>query len=136
MRRAVLFAIALLAALAALALIQQGAGWPRRIAGGLLVAAGLPLVLLARRQLGEAFAVSPRAKGLVKTGLYARIPHPMYLFLDTVLLGAILLLGRAWPLLLWGGLVGVQAWQARREAQVLEGAFGDAYREYRSRTWW
>jgi len=28
-----------------------------------------------------------------------------------------------------------QAIRARREARVLEKAFGDAYREYRSRTW-
>jgi protein-S-isoprenylcysteine O-methyltransferase Ste14 len=29
----------------------------------------------------------------------------------------------------------MQIWRARREAQVLEAAFGDAYREYRRKTW-
>jgi protein-S-isoprenylcysteine O-methyltransferase Ste14 len=29
----------------------------------------------------------------------------------------------------------MQTFRARREAQVLEGAFGDAYREYRRKTW-
>jgi len=29
----------------------------------------------------------------------------------------------------------VQMIRARREAQVLEAAFGDAYREYRRKTW-
>jgi protein-S-isoprenylcysteine O-methyltransferase Ste14 len=29
----------------------------------------------------------------------------------------------------------VQTLRARREARVLETAFGDAYREYRSKTW-
>ena len=28
------------------------------------------------------------------------------------------------------------AWAARREVRVLERAFGDAYREYRTKTWW
>ena len=29
----------------------------------------------------------------------------------------------------------IQAIRARREARVLEAAFGDAYRQYRSQTW-
>jgi protein-S-isoprenylcysteine O-methyltransferase Ste14 len=29
----------------------------------------------------------------------------------------------------------VQTLRARREAQVLEAAFGDAYRDYRRKTW-
>ena len=32
-------------------------------------------------------------------------------------------------------LIIVQAVRARREARVLEAAFGDAYRQYRSKTW-
>jgi len=39
---------------------------------------------------------------------------------------------------LWIVLVAMviaQAIRARREARVLETAFGDAYREYRSKTW-
>jgi len=39
---------------------------------------------------------------------------------------------------LWIALVIVvvaQTIRARREAQVLEAAFGDAYREYRRKTW-
>ncbi len=131
-----MLAIAFLLALAALALVRRGTPWQTLLVGGILVAIGLPLVALARRQLGEAFAVAPQAKGLVTGGLYARVPHPMYVFLDVVLLGAIVMTRQAWPLVLWGGLVCVQAWQAQREARVLERAFGDAYREYRKRTWW
>jgi protein-S-isoprenylcysteine O-methyltransferase Ste14 len=32
-------------------------------------------------------------------------------------------------------MIVVQVIRARREAQVLEAAFGDAYRQYRSKTW-
>jgi protein-S-isoprenylcysteine O-methyltransferase Ste14 len=91
---------------------------------------------LARRQLGRAFAFTPQAKGLVTTGLYARIPHPMYLFLDLALLGGVTILRQVWLLAPWAALVAAQVLQARREATILEHAFGDAYRDYRKRTWW
>jgi protein-S-isoprenylcysteine O-methyltransferase Ste14 len=135
-RSEVLLAIAVLLALGALALIRQGTRQETLLVGGLLVLIGLPLVALARRQLGRAFTLTPQAKGLVMQGLYARIPHPMYVFLDVTLLGAIIILRQGWPLVLWAGLVCVQAWQARRETMVLEQAFGDAHREYRKLTWW
>jgi protein-S-isoprenylcysteine O-methyltransferase Ste14 len=43
---------------------------------------------------------------------------------------------QVWLLAAWAGLVVVQALQARREAKVLEQAFGGAYRAYWSRTLW
>jgi protein-S-isoprenylcysteine O-methyltransferase Ste14 len=64
------------------------------------------------------------------------MPHPMYVFLDLALLGVAVASRQAWLLVIWGGLVLAQAWQAQREAKVLEQAFGDAYRDYRRRTWW
>ncbi len=118
------------------ALLEIGTPHMARAAGGCLVVLGLPLLGLTRRQLGKAFSIAPQAKGLVTHGLYARIPHPMYVFLDVVLLGIVLIIGAAWLLVPWAGLVAVQAWQAGREARVLEQAFGDAYRQYRKRTWW
>ena len=135
-RGAAVLAVAVLVVLGALALVRLGTRQLTMLVGGLLVALGLPLLAVARRQLGGSFAATPQAKGLVTRGLYARIPHPMYVFLDAVLLGAIVMARAAWPLVLLGGIICAQAWQARREARVLEGAFGDAYREYRRRTWW
>ena len=135
-RGAAVLAVAVLVALGALALVRLGTRPQTLLAGGLLVALGVPLLAVARWQLGGSFAVAPQAKGLVTRGLYARIPHPMYVFLDVVLLGVIVMARVAWPLVLLGGIVCAQAWQARREARVLERAFGDAYREYRRRTWW
>jgi protein-S-isoprenylcysteine O-methyltransferase Ste14 len=52
-----------------------------------------------------------------------------------IILGLILVLQRP---VLWVGLaaiVAVQTIRARREARVLEQAFGDSYREYRRQTW-
>jgi protein-S-isoprenylcysteine O-methyltransferase Ste14 len=136
MRNAIPLVAAVLLALGALVLIQLGTRQQAWLIGGLLVLVGLPLVGLARWQLGEAFAITPQAKGLVTRGLYARIPHPMYVFLDVVLLGAVVLLRYSWLIVLWAAIVCVQAWQAQRETKVLERAFGDGYREYRKHTWW
>ncbi len=136
MRGAALGATVVLLGLGAFLLIEQGTGRQTLLTGGVLLALGLPLLGVARRQLGGAFAVTPQAKALVTEGLYARIPHPMYVFLDLALLGAVIVARRQWLLAVWAGLVVVQAWQAHREARVLEQAFGDAYRDYRRRTWW
>ena len=129
-------AAAVVVALAVWLLIVLGPARVGQVLGGLLAIASLTLLAAARIQLGEAFAVAPRAKVLVTGGLYSRIPHPMYLFLDLSLLGIIL--GLRMPVLLlgWIALVAVQSWQAAREDRVLEQAFGDAYREYRRKTWW
>jgi protein-S-isoprenylcysteine O-methyltransferase Ste14 len=136
MRIAVLFGIVLLCVSGAVYLVRQGSSRDTLIAAGVLVATGLPLVIVSRRQLGTAFSVGPRARALVTHGLYARIPHPMYVFLDVMLLGLIVALRQTWLLALWVAVILVQVWQARREARVLEGAFGDAYRAYRRQTWW
>jgi protein-S-isoprenylcysteine O-methyltransferase Ste14 len=103
---------------------------------GVPVLVGVSLVGLARRQLGDAFAIAPRAKDQVTRGLYARIPYPMYVSLDVALLGLVVMLREGWLLVVWGAVVPIQAWQARREMEVLQQAFGPAYVEYRRRTWW
>lgn len=136
MRRAFPLAVAALAALGALVLVQQGTRHQAWLVGGLLVLIGLTLLVLARRHLGNAFAVTPQARGLVTRGLYSRIPHPLYAFLDMALIGLIIVLRTAWLLLPWAALVCVHAYVARLESKTLEHAFGDAYREYRKRTWW
>jgi len=64
------------------------------------------------------------------------VPHPLYAFLDVALLGLVIALRIPWLVLVWLALVGAHAWAARREAKVLEAAFGNAYRHYRARTWW
>jgi protein-S-isoprenylcysteine O-methyltransferase Ste14 len=52
-----------------------------------------------------------------------------------MLAGIVLALHRPMLWLLLPVIVAMQTLRAHREAQVLEAAFGDAYREYRRRTW-
>ena len=70
---------------------------------------------MTRRQVRTSFSVMPEAKALVTTGIYSRIQHLIYLFLDLKLLG--LIIAFDWPVLLlvWGIIVVIQALQARRE---------------------
>ena len=91
--------------------------------------------LTARYQLGKSFSVTAQAKQLVTFGIYSRIRNPLYVFSTLMILGAVIAYQRPIFLVIPAALVAMQVTRAHREAQVLEAAFGDAYREYRSRTW-
>jgi protein-S-isoprenylcysteine O-methyltransferase Ste14 len=106
-----------------------------RYIGTVLVVVGLSGIVVARYQLGKSFSVKAEAHKLVTTGLYSRIRNPIYMFGMVLITGMILILGRpvGWFVLV-AAIVG-QTIRARREARVLETAFGDEYREYRRKTW-
>ena len=108
----------------------------RHIAGAVLLAIGFIGWLTARLQIREFFAVTAQAQGLVTTGIYSKIRNPIYFF------GVILFVGMAlyltlpwWVLLVLLLIIFMQVLRARNEARVLEAKFGDAYRQYRSKTW-
>ena len=93
------------------------------------------LMIMSRRQLGESFTVAPKAKVLVTTGLYSRIQHPMYLFLDLFILSIIVAIDIRPLIFVWAGLVIIQLMQSMREESVLSKAFGAEYEAYETRTW-
>jgi protein-S-isoprenylcysteine O-methyltransferase Ste14 len=104
--------------------------------GGLvlaLVAAGF--LLTARYQLGNSFAVKAKARQLVTHGIYSRIRNPLYVFSTLMILGLVVAYQRPILLLIPAALACAQITRARVEARVLEDAFGEEYRSYRSRTW-
>jgi protein-S-isoprenylcysteine O-methyltransferase Ste14 len=119
-----------------LALAATSLGQMPRIAICAIV--GLPsfvLMIMSRRQLGKSFSISPEAKALITAGLYSRIQHPMYLFLDLLL--AAIVVAIDWPMLLlaWVTIIVVQVIQSRREEKVLAIAFGAEYEAYTRQTW-
>jgi protein-S-isoprenylcysteine O-methyltransferase Ste14 len=108
--------------------------WTRWI-GLALSVFGFAGVILARYTLGRSFSVKAKATELVTSGIYSKIRNPIYVFGVIVIAGLILML--RYPVL-WVALVitiPLQIVRARREAQVLEARFGEAYREYRRQTW-
>jgi protein-S-isoprenylcysteine O-methyltransferase Ste14 len=136
MRQLVLALVIVLLATGAVLFIGAAGERQTFVVGAALAAIGVPMLVLSRVHLGRAFSVKPRASTLVTTGVYSRIPHPMYAFLDLALLGAVIALRRQWLIVVWLGLVLAHVWAARREARVLEAAFGEAYRKYRAQAWW
>jgi protein-S-isoprenylcysteine O-methyltransferase Ste14 len=100
-----------------------------------LVVAGLGGIATARYQLGKSFAIKAEAHQLVTSGVYSKIRNPIYVFGIVLLAGIVLAVHRPTLWLLVLAMAVVQTLRARREARVLEAAFGDAYREYRRTTW-
>ncbi len=100
-----------------------------------LTAVCVPFWIAARLQLGTSFSVTAQARRLVTNGLYARLRNPIYLFGGLAYLGGMIAL-QSWPLLAaWLALIPVQLLRIRKEEKVLEAAFGQAYLDYRARTW-
>jgi protein-S-isoprenylcysteine O-methyltransferase Ste14 len=106
-----------------------------RYIGTILTVAGISLLGVARYQLGRSFSARAQAHELVTRGLYSKIRNPIYLFGNVGVIGLLLVLQNPVLWIVLAFVVIVQAIRAQREARVLEAAFGDAYRQYRSKTW-
>jgi protein-S-isoprenylcysteine O-methyltransferase Ste14 len=114
---------------------MPGAWDLQRGLGSGLIMAGVGGIAAARYQLGKSFTLRAEAHKLMTHGVYSKIRNPIYVFGTVVTAGFVLLIHRPvlWLVLL--AIIVMQTLRARREAQVLEAAFGDAYREYRRKTW-
>lgn len=114
--------------------------WPspwdlQRGVGSFLMVAGLAGVVAARYQLGKSFTIKAEARRLVTRGVYSRIRNPIYVCGVVMIAGLVLVLHRPTLWLVVLAIIIMQIFRAHREAQVLEAAFGEAYREYRRKTW-
>lgn len=128
----------LLAGLYAVYLILVRGPGPRdatRWLGLALCLAGLAGVIVSRYTLGRSFSIAAKATDLVTTGIYSRIRNPIYVSSVIFILGLIVIVRRPVLGLILLIVIPMQIIRARREARVLEAKFGDAYRQYRERTW-
>jgi protein-S-isoprenylcysteine O-methyltransferase Ste14 len=108
------------------------------LSGCLLAVAGAALVLKSRAELGPAWSFLPKAgqkTGLVTTGPYRLVRHPIYLGLALLAMGEALAFS-SWPafLIMLVGIVPTFAWRARAEETVLSRMFGERYALYRRQT--
>jgi protein-S-isoprenylcysteine O-methyltransferase Ste14 len=106
--------------------------------GSLLAVAGTALVVRSRAELGPAWSFVPKADqetGLVTTGPYRLVRHPIYLGLILLAVGEALAFS-SWPALFiaLSGIVPTFAWRARAEEKLLSRTFGEHYEIYRQRT--
>jgi protein-S-isoprenylcysteine O-methyltransferase Ste14 len=105
------------------------------IVGMILLIGGGVFMTVARIQLGNSFSIRPEARELVTHGVYSKIRNPVYVSGMILIAGVILCVNR--PQLFWifAFLIPMQVVRARAESKVLEEHFGNAYRQYRARTW-
>ena len=108
---------------------------PLRIAGVAIALPAFILFCIARLQLGRSFSIEAKATKLVTTGVYSKIRNPIYVFGALMIFGMIIWAGQPLLLLFYVILIPMQIIRARKESQVLEAKFGDAYLEYKKKTW-
>jgi protein-S-isoprenylcysteine O-methyltransferase Ste14 len=106
--------------------------------GSLLAVAGALLVVKSRAELGSAWSFVPKADqntGLVTTGPYRLVRHPIYLGLTVLAMGEAIAFS-SWPAFLIAlcGIVPTFAWRARAEEKLLSLIFGERFAVYRERT--
>lgn len=121
----------------AAAIVLYAWAWDARHVIGMAIAAlGFALWLTARLQLGKSFAVRPQARTLVTRGLYSKFRNPIYLFGGLAYGGLLIAWGKVIPLVFFVLFYPLyQYLRVRKEAEVLEKAFGEEYRRYKASTW-
>ncbi len=108
---------------------------PLRIVGVAIALPAFTLFCVARVQLGRSFSIEAKATELVTTGLYSRIRNPIYFFGAIMILGIIIWTGKPILLLIYAILIPLQIVRARKESAILAARFGDAYFDYKKKTW-
>jgi protein-S-isoprenylcysteine O-methyltransferase Ste14 len=116
---------------------------PLRVLGGLMIVAGLAVLLPAFIRfvvegIGTPAPVAPTER-LVVGGAYRYVRNPMYLAVASLILGQALLLGQAVLLLYLGGFcLMVAAFVYGYEEPTLSRRFGSDYEAYRREVprWW
>ncbi len=99
----------------------------------LLIIGGTVFAVWATLSLARSISIMPEARGLVTSGPYAVVRHPLYLGEFVVLFGIALQHSMPWSLLLLGLQCVFQFERMKNEERVLARAFPD-YADYMART--
>ena len=117
---------------------QASRALAQAVSGCLLALAGAALVLRSRAELRAAWSFVPKADhstGLVTTGPYRLVRHPIYLGLIVLALGQALAFSNWFAgLIVLVGIVPTFVWRAGAEETLLSCTFGERYALYRRRT--
>jgi protein-S-isoprenylcysteine O-methyltransferase Ste14 len=86
-------------------------------------------LVAAAARLGRCFSVLPEARGLVRTGPYAIVRHPVYLGEIGVAVGLVIAAPSLWNMIAGGTFLVAQLLRMRLEERALERAFAE-YADY------
>jgi len=109
-----------------------------RYVGLVLVALGFAFMQLAERHLGRQFSVEVTLQEnhqLVQHGVYTYVRHPRYLGILLFFAGIVLVFHASWVMVLVLALLAVLVWRVYAEESLLRQEFGQAWDEYRARSW-
>ena len=113
---------------------------PRTVDDLLIVAAaevlmtiGLVIMVIGLASLGRSFGIMPRARGLVQSGLYRWVRHPIYLGEFLVFAGIMILAISPLTLAVYAMFVALQVYRLMMEERTLTEAYPE-YAAYRART--
>jgi protein-S-isoprenylcysteine O-methyltransferase Ste14 len=108
------------------------------LTGAVVALTGSALVLRSRAELGDAWSLVPIASehtGVVTSGPYRLVRHPIYLGLSLLALGEAIAFGSGPAVLTFLAVVVPSfLWRARVEEKVLLEVFGERYLRYRKHT--
>jgi protein-S-isoprenylcysteine O-methyltransferase Ste14 len=108
------------------------------LTGCLLAVAGAALVLRSRMELGPAWSLVPMpddAMGVVTTGPYRHVRHPIYLGLSMLAMGQALAFASSPAfLVVLAGIVPAFVWRALAEEKLRTATFAEHYTRYRKQT--
>jgi protein-S-isoprenylcysteine O-methyltransferase Ste14 len=110
-----------------------GAWWVPVLSSVLLVA-GMACAIVALLTLGRSFGILPEARGLVTSGPYRYVRHPLYTAEAVAILGVLLPVLSPLSLAIYVLFLALQALRTRYEEEVLRAAFPQ-YDAYRRTTW-
>ncbi|WP_153639724.1 isoprenylcysteine carboxylmethyltransferase family protein [Prolixibacter sp. NT017] len=104
-------------------------------AGLILMIVSLIFFTIARIQLGDSFQIAAEARRLVKSGIYKKIRHPVYLFGSTFIAGFFIFTQVFYGLIFLIIIAVLQTKRIKKEESVLLETFGDEYLVYKKQTW-
>lgn len=132
------FALFLMALVAQTVAVEAPAAAPLALSGSVIASVGIAVVVRARLALGAAWSLVPKSSesaGLITTGPYRHVRHPIYAGLALMTSGQALAFG-SWLALVVVvvAIIPTLLWRARAEERLLMDVFRQSHESYRART--
>ena len=113
--------------------IEASASTEAILASAAVIVLGTLFTMWSLATLGRCFGLMPEARGLVTSGPYRWVRHPVYLGELTSALGMLIVKPHPVIIGLYLAFVGLQYWRTLLEERALSDVFPDEYPAYRAK---